>query len=69
MVQHHYINLIDPWKVNVGGSGDLIIKALTVINICTTLGKIICIDDSTTKQVSIFNSKAVGLQGTLGLLE
>jgi hypothetical protein len=46
------INLISPWKVNTGGR-DIIIKALTVINICTTRRDVVQVGDSTRKQVTI----------------
>jgi hypothetical protein len=46
------INLNGPWKITIGGI-DLIIKALTVIDICTTLGKVIpAVDDSTVDATS-----------------
>jgi hypothetical protein len=46
------INLIAPWKITIGGI-DLIIKALTVIDICTTLGKVIpAVHDSTVDATS-----------------
>jgi hypothetical protein len=44
--------LICPCKVNVGGR-DLIIKALIIIDICSTLGGIVQIDDATSKQVAM----------------
>jgi hypothetical protein len=48
------VDLIVPWMVNVGGDRDLIVKALTVIAISTTLDKIIhIIDESTGKQVTV----------------
>jgi hypothetical protein len=48
------INLIGPWKVNVQGRS-LIIKALTVINISTSLGEISRADGFTrpSKQVTV----------------
>jgi hypothetical protein len=46
------INLIELRKVNTGGR-DLIIKSLTIINICTTLEEIIQTNDATSEQVTM----------------
>ncbi len=40
------VDLIGPWKVNNGGR-ELVIKALTVIDVCTCLNKIVQIDNGT----------------------
>ena len=47
------MDLVGPWKITIEGMGDVVINALTMIDIASTLCEIIRIDNKTSEHISM----------------